>query len=187
MSDKRHIHGTRCFCTFAMRMNCFTLKHVAHSRKLYCSCSLSDCFPTRLTQRITRLTCSGVTGCSRLSPLSKHWFGRNSDIYHYYFSTSLKHYLLSYHSSQADFVVQCLRWHITQPVHLSWTHGHRTISGVVISDLMQFIPCPTYSMVQSPSWEASQFSASYEIPHILWNPKVHYHIHRSPPPVPILS
>ena len=43
----------------------------------------------------------------------------------------------------------------------------------------------TYSMVHSPSWEANWFAASQEIPHILWNPKVHYRTHKRPPPVPI--
>jgi hypothetical protein len=45
----------------------------------------------------------------------------------------------------------------------------------------------TYFMEQSPSWEANRFSASQEIPRILWNLKVRYRFHRCPTPVPILS
>ena len=45
----------------------------------------------------------------------------------------------------------------------------------------------TYSMVQSPSWEANWFAASQEIQRISRNPKVHYRTLKRPPPVSILG
>jgi hypothetical protein len=45
----------------------------------------------------------------------------------------------------------------------------------------------TYSIEQSPSWEANRFVASQDIPRILLNRKVLYRIHNCPPPFSILS
>jgi hypothetical protein len=45
----------------------------------------------------------------------------------------------------------------------------------------------TNSKEQIPSWESNWFSASQEIPQFLWNPRVHYRIHKCPPTVPNLS
>ena len=66
----------------------------------------------------------------------------------------------------------------------------RTVKPVASSCTDWAIPAHqqilTYSMVQSPSWEANWFAASQEIPRISRNPKVHYRTHKRPPPVSIL-
>jgi len=47
---------------------------------------------------------------------------------------------------------------------------------IIIINSIIVIYLLTYSMVQSPSWEANWFAASQEIPRISRNPKVHYRI-----------
>ena len=42
-------------------------------------------------------------------------------------------------------------------------------------------------MEHTPSTEANRSSATQEIPRILWNTRIHYHIHNSYPPAPIPS
>jgi len=53
------------------------------------------------------------------------------------------------------------------------------------SNIFWILQLLTYSMVQSPSWEANWFAAGQEIPRISRNPEVHYRTHMRPPPVSV--
>jgi hypothetical protein len=64
---------------------------------------------------------------------------------------------------------------------------HSTFNLATGPALLSFCVLLTYSMEQILVWEATQFEASQEIPCTLWNPKVHYRIHKCPPSVWILS
>jgi len=74
---------------------------------------------------------------------------------------------------------------VADTTHITLITIHTNIRGM--RTLYFIIYLLTYSMQQCLSWEANRFAASQEIPCILWNPKVHYRIHKCPPPVPILS
>ena len=77
-----------------------------------------------------------------------------------------------------------------QSVNVAWGNNHCLFRNpyslnYLLSYLLTY--SLTHSMQQSPSWEADPFSATQEIPHILWNVMVHYSIHKCPPPAPMLS
>ena len=63
--------------------------------------------------------------------------------------------------------------------------NYENVDGIQALMLKYLFRLLTYSVVQSPSWEANGFAASQEIPRIARNPKVHYRTHKRPAPVSI--
>jgi len=73
---------------------------------------------------------------------------------------------------------------------VKWNEGRRigryVLWNVWDKYLWDFKYFMTNSMEQS-SWEANSHSATQEISQLSWNPKVHYHVHKSLTLIPILT
>lgn len=72
-------------------------------------------------------------------------------------------------------------------VSVMFSESDRTYFPICNKQTIQLIIPLTKSIAQRPTWEAKSSWATQEIIRVVWNLKVQCSVHKSPPPVPVLS